>query len=887
MEKYNTIGQFLSQECANTPIHGIFFEHFKIELNTPISYAIELIADSEYCLTVVTNPAKSFKCNFSHQKSQIYKPNDKLSPPISDIRTEIRDIRGRLECRGELFQVQSTSTSFTRLENFRPISPKDKIGSGANGVVYKVTSKTGEMYALKKLWDCTKLGTLGAQFVEYQIPYYFPHDNICPVYSHFKAPTILPADAETAYGLGYTTYLVLLLLDKTLAQLVHERALDEAEILTILLQVCKAIAHLQEHRFIHRDIKLQDILITKDKVFLADFGCASMSDSSVSNGYPLGRPPEVFQESYDAFNYDMWTIGCLCYEIIGLKNPNPVVTGENIPPFPAKYPKLAQFSAHCLIVDPFKRITGALAVELLSHLLWPLADPVFELKHLVDVLSPFDFGYFPLTELELQSEYMLSRFGYTVSTFRTSNNSILKLIAKADEMGLCLEDVFAWLESRNLGDKIDVGTMLDSVNERPATESPNPSQFIPISHSISLGKIELSVSFWKKKVAERNAQDSVLEHKFLDFTVLENIGCSKTKKGQYGANAMVYLVEHKKTQALFVMKVLYNYCANSSLDILQLYKNEYELELRSPFTAPVLSAFVDFIYPILLPHWSTDEYCIPERLGGQGMDKTLYVILPHFSCNLAAYLRNNVHLSERDRLHILLQIVYGVSVCVQAGVIHQDMKLDNILINVCSSIPEAVICDFGCMLQVDCITEVPTIVLRNNPAGNPFNRAPELKMPDKKVAKANHSFDFSNPNVKKDSQIPQYVDCSKADLYSAGLMGMEIFIYPNKIEMVQNIPNFPEEYDPDIRKVLDTMIRTNPEHRPSSFEAILLLQILLYGPPKKILKERNMALVCKWRDCVALFDVVNDPLLAMYLSYLKEPYIISLFDVFHKYLLPK
>jgi serine/threonine protein kinase len=84
---------------------------------------------------------------------------------------------------------------------------------------------------------------------------------------------------------------------------------------------------MHEKRIIHRDLKPANILIFSDGILkLGDLGLGRyMSDETFKAfsqvGTPLYMSPEVIRnEGYD-FKSDVWSLGCVVYELVTLKSP--------------------------------------------------------------------------------------------------------------------------------------------------------------------------------------------------------------------------------------------------------------------------------------------------------------------------------------------------------------------------------------------------------------------------------------------------------------------------------------------------------------------------------------------------------------------------------------
>lgn len=98
---------------------------------------------------------------------------------------------------------------------------------------------------------------------DFAIPRRYPNIFIIHCLAQFDAETIRCDDLERELGTGTTSYVVMSLAHKTLAGFVSERPpLPERHVLLLMLQLASAIAHLNRHGVAHRDLKLDNIVIT-------------------------------------------------------------------------------------------------------------------------------------------------------------------------------------------------------------------------------------------------------------------------------------------------------------------------------------------------------------------------------------------------------------------------------------------------------------------------------------------------------------------------------------------------------------------------------------------------------------------------------------------------
>ena len=145
----------------------------------------------------------------------------------------------------------------------------------------------------------------------------------------------------------------------------------ESQILDWFTQTCLAIKHIHDRKILHRDIKSQNIFLTKNGlVKLGDFGIAKCLDKTMDKistivGTPYYLSPELISNKPYSFKNDIWSLGVVLYEMCSLKVP---FEAQNLPllslkivkgqynPIPKIYSKdLHILVANCLNVDPNKR----------------------------------------------------------------------------------------------------------------------------------------------------------------------------------------------------------------------------------------------------------------------------------------------------------------------------------------------------------------------------------------------------------------------------------------------------------------------------------------------------------------------------------------------------
>lgn len=108
---------------------------------------------------------------------------------------------------------------------------------------------------------------------------------------------------------------------------------SECDIKCIMLQILNGVLHLHQNFVIHRDLKLNNILIDKNGIMkIADFGLSKTYEDNPAK-YTKGvvtlyyRAPEVIiGHDYD-HKSDMWSLGCIFGELLNFGKP--ILAGKN------------------------------------------------------------------------------------------------------------------------------------------------------------------------------------------------------------------------------------------------------------------------------------------------------------------------------------------------------------------------------------------------------------------------------------------------------------------------------------------------------------------------------------------------------------------------------
>uniref|UniRef100_A0A3Q2NPW9 non-specific serine/threonine protein kinase n=1 Tax=Fundulus heteroclitus TaxID=8078 RepID=A0A3Q2NPW9_FUNHE len=103
---------------------------------------------------------------------------------------------------------------------------------------------------------------------------------------------------------------------------------SEEQIVDWFVQICLGLKHIHDRKVLHRDIKSQNIFLTSGgmKVKLGDFGIARILNNTLEMartcvGTPYYLSPEICESRPYNNKTDIWSLGCVLYELCSLKHP--------------------------------------------------------------------------------------------------------------------------------------------------------------------------------------------------------------------------------------------------------------------------------------------------------------------------------------------------------------------------------------------------------------------------------------------------------------------------------------------------------------------------------------------------------------------------------------
>ncbi|XP_044215159.1 serine/threonine-protein kinase Nek1-like [Thunnus albacares] len=192
-----------------------------------------------------------------------------------------------------------------------------KIGKGGFGKAILVKSKEdGHQYVIKEI-DISGMSPEERQRAQKEVEVLakMSHPNIVQYKESFEVKDCLCIVMDYCEGRD--------LLEKIKSQ--KGELFSEDQILDWFVQICLALKHIHDRKTLHRDIKPQNIFLTKDEtVQLGDFGVSRVLNStlelaSIRIGTPLYLSPEICKKKPYNNKSDIWALGCVLYEMCTLK----------------------------------------------------------------------------------------------------------------------------------------------------------------------------------------------------------------------------------------------------------------------------------------------------------------------------------------------------------------------------------------------------------------------------------------------------------------------------------------------------------------------------------------------------------------------------------------
>ncbi|KAM4860303.1 serine/threonine-protein kinase Nek5 [Thomomys bottae] len=194
------------------------------------------------------------------------------------------------------------------------------IGEGAFGKAYLAKEKSNSKHCVIKEINFAKMPPQEREesTKEVSLLAKMKHPNIVTFFSSFQEHSRLFIVMEYCDGGDLMT------------RIHRQRGVlfSEEQILGWFVQISLGLKHIHDRRILHRDIKAQNIFLSKNGMVakLGDFGIARVLNNSMELaqtcvGTPYYLSPEICQNKPYNNKTDIWSLGCVLYELCTLKHP--------------------------------------------------------------------------------------------------------------------------------------------------------------------------------------------------------------------------------------------------------------------------------------------------------------------------------------------------------------------------------------------------------------------------------------------------------------------------------------------------------------------------------------------------------------------------------------
>ena len=205
------------------------------------------------------------------------------------------------------------------ISNFEILS---QLGKGSFGAVYKVLRKTdNKIYAMK----IVNIPNLSQKEINNSL-------NEIRILASIHNPHVVSYHEAFYSENTKTLHLIMDYLDdsdlenKIISYKKSNKQFLEKEIWKIFKQIVIGLKSLHDNKIIHRDLKSANIFLDKNGICkIGDMNVSKVIKNSILNNTQTGTPyyasPEIWNDKPYNFKTDIWSLGCILYEICTLKPP--------------------------------------------------------------------------------------------------------------------------------------------------------------------------------------------------------------------------------------------------------------------------------------------------------------------------------------------------------------------------------------------------------------------------------------------------------------------------------------------------------------------------------------------------------------------------------------
>ncbi|NWV27793.1 NEK5 kinase, partial [Origma solitaria] len=204
-----------------------------------------------------------------------------------------------------------------------------KIGEGSFGKIFLAKGKMDNEPCVIKEINLTKMPVKEKEASEKEVILLakMKHSNIVTFYASLQEKNNLYIVMEYCDG-------------GDLMKWIHMQRgvlFDEDQILSWFVQISLGLKHIHDKKILHRDVKTQNVFLSNNgKVAkLGDFGIARQLNSTTEFahtcvGTPYYLSPEICENQPYNNKTDIWSLGCVLYELCTLKHPVSTFQGNSL-----------------------------------------------------------------------------------------------------------------------------------------------------------------------------------------------------------------------------------------------------------------------------------------------------------------------------------------------------------------------------------------------------------------------------------------------------------------------------------------------------------------------------------------------------------------------------